>query len=49
MVFFLLVDEPASARGGRYVASMNCVVAVGAPVDQRQTRAIVVRRVTLQA
>jgi len=45
----LLVDELASARGGGYVAAVNCVMTVGAPVDQGKTRAVVVRRVTLQA
>jgi len=28
---------------------MNCVMAIGTPVDQGQTRAVVVRRMTLQA
>src|SRR6266571_2046416 len=45
----LLVDELASAGGGRYVTTMNCVMAVGTPVYQRETRSVVVRRMTLQA
>src|SRR6266567_6270457 len=44
----LLVNELASARGGRYVASMNGVMAVGAPVHQGQACTVVVSRVTLQ-
>src|SRR6266699_2420498 len=45
----LLVDKFASARCGGYVASVNRVVAVGTPVHKRQTRAVVVSRMTLQA
>src|SRR5271157_767731 len=45
----LLINELASAGGGGYVAAVNCVVAIGAPANQRQARAIVVRGMTLQA
>jgi hypothetical protein len=45
----LLVDELASARRGNQVASMNCVMTIGTSPKQRQTGAVVVRRVTLQA
>jgi len=45
----LLINELASAGGGGYVAAVNRVVAISAPANQRQARAIVVSGMTLQA